>query len=241
MNITTYELLNRFRSYPVFTLDTVCNINKKDALYTKLYLNRLVKRGLIKRIQRGKYTVHDDPIIVATRIIWPSYISLWYALRYHDLTEQIPEKISVLTTSKKGLKRIEFLGKSIVFTTIPAKYLFGYSKILISGFEVFMADPEKAIVDSVVQRKISLTEIFSIIESEADKLSFRLIVDHVLRTGNIAAAKRIGWMLERIGIVESRELEHVIYKTTIPLDYSIKAKGKMDPKWGVMVNIGGSR
>lgn len=239
MNMNTYELLNRLRSYPVFTLDTVCNINRKDTAYTKLYLNRLVKRGLIIRVQRGKYTVHEDPIIVATHITWPSYISLWHALRYHNLTEQIPENISVLTTSKKSLSRIELRGRSIVFTTIPAKYLFGYSKILISGFDVFMADPEKAIVDSVALKKISLTEIFSIIESEADRLSFRLIVDHVIRTGNIAAAKRIGWMLERIGIDESKDLEDVIYRTGIPLDYSINAKGKMDPKWGVMVNIGG--
>ena len=127
----------------------------------------------------------------------------------------------------------------MIFTTIPSAYLFGYSKIFVSGFEVFMADPEKAIVDSVVLRKISLAEIFSIIESEADRLSFRLIVDHVKRTGNIACAKRIGWMLERIGIDESRELEDIIYKTMIPLDYSKRTKGKMDLKWGVMVNIGG--
>ena len=239
MNIDTYDLLNRLRSYPLFTLDAVCNINKKDASYTKVYLNRLLKKGMIRRIQRGQYTVHNDPIIFSTHITWPSYISLWYALRYHNLTEQVPEKISVLTTSKKSLNRIEFMGRSIVFTTIPSTYLFGYSKIFVSGFEVFMADPEKAIVDSIALRKISLSEIFSIIESEADRLSFRLIVDHVIRTGNVAAAKRIGWMLEKIGIDESRELEEVIYRTGIPLDYSISAKGKIDPKWGVMVNIGG--
>ena len=168
MNVETFELLRKLKNYPVFTVDTVCSIKEKNAAYTRVYLNRLASRGLIRRIQRGLFTIHDDPIIIATHIIWPSYVSLWYALRYHDLTEQIPNEISVLTTSRRNSKQIDFNGVSITFSTIATSYLFGYSRVNISGFEVFMADPEKAIVDSVALRKISITEIFSIVSSQID-------------------------------------------------------------------------
>ena len=69
-------------------------------------------------------------------------------------------------------------------------------------------------------------------------MSFELIVDHVKKTGNIAASKRIGWMLDRIGRNESKELKDIIYRTVIPLDYSIDREGEIDPEWGVIVNIG---
>lgn len=238
MNINTYELINNLKSFSTFTINDVSVITGRDPEYTKVYLNRLKKKGMIHRIQRDRYTVHNDPFLVASSICWPSYISIWSALRYYDLTEQLPSRIDVLTTSRKSKSNIQFRGQTITFAKIPPEYLFGYSKVIISDLEVFIAEPEKALVDSVVLRKISSSEIFDIIKSNIERLSHDSIVEMTLRTGNKAAAKRIGWMLDELGIMRSRELHEIIYRTDIPIDPALPMVGDKDPYWGVVINIG---
>jgi len=238
MNVDTFDLLRELNSYATFTVNDVSTITGKDQEYVKLYLNRLNKKGYIHRLQRDRYTVQNDPFLVATSICWPSYISLWSALRYYDLTEQLPSIIDVLTTSNKSKNRIDFKGQTIRFTKIPSKYLFGYSKVIISDLEVFIAEPEKAVVDSVILKKVSFSEIYDIIRMNMDKLSPERMIDMTCQTGNKAAAKRIGWMLDDLGIVRSMRLHDMSYRTTIALDAALPEKGKKDHFWGVINNIG---
>lgn len=241
MNIDTYELIMKLKRYPTFTLDQVSALTGKDPDYIKVYLNRLKKKGIVFSLEKNRYTVQEDPLVVSTSISWPSYVSVWYALRFHDLTEQLPNTIDVLTPSVKNRSVIEFNGSSIVFTTIPKRYLFGFSKVDVSGFDVFMADPEKAILDSVLLRKISLSEIYDIISSNKDRISSRTMIEHCLRTGNRASMKRIGWILDDLGISGTDELKKRIYRTRIPLDHSLPPEGDIDSVWGVIVNMGEDR
>jgi len=233
----TYAVLKKLESCPTFGIATIENITGADPGYAKVYLNRLQKRGLIQKIQRNVYTVQKDPLVIASRITWPSYISLWSAMRYHDLTEQLPNEISVLTTSAKSRKVISTMGTSIVFTRIKPELFFGFSKILIDGFEVFMAEPEKAILDTVILKKASFSEVNSIMEENAGRLSLDKLADHAVRAGNAAVAKRIGWALDRLGSAAARKLEPMAYGTSIPLDYARPLSGITDHKWGVNQNM----
>src|SRR5271157_101519 len=170
MRLETFHVLKKLETYPTFDVASIANITGADTGYARLYLNRLEKKGLVQKIQRNVYTTQKNPLVIASRIIWPSYISLWSALRYHDLTEQIPHEISVLTTSAKSRKTISTMNTTIVFHRIKPEYFFGFSKVLIDGFEVFMAEPEKAIVDAVLLRKISFSEIYSILSENRGKI-----------------------------------------------------------------------
>lgn len=241
MKMATYELIKKLNGYPVFTLEHVSALTGKDTDYIKVYLKRLERRGIVHSLQRNRYTVQEDPLIVSTSIIWPSYVSIWYALRYHGLTEQLPGTIDVLTTSSKSRRRIDFQGSTLLFTTIPSRYLFGYTKIEVSGFNVFMADPEKAIIDSVVLRRISLSEVFDVLKNNIDRLSSGRIIEHCLRMKNRSAMKRIGWMLEELGIPGIEVMKKNLYRTRIPLDYSLPSGGSIDPEWGIINNMSGGQ
>ena len=93
----THELLEYLKRYPVFSNIALKNrLNKSDE-YVGLLLHRLSKRGLIFKIEKNKYTLSKDPFLIASRIIWPSYISCWSALKYHNLTEQVPQDITIIT------------------------------------------------------------------------------------------------------------------------------------------------
>jgi len=237
MLVETLRILKRLEKCPTFNLATLSNIIKKDPAYTKVYLNRLRKKGLVRKLQRNVYTTLEDPFIVASRIIWPSYISLWSALRYHDLTEQLPNEISVLTTRAKSRRVIAMANTRIVFERISQSYFFGFSKIRAADFEVFVAEPEKAVIDAVLLRRISVSEIHSMLKDNLKALSTERLIGYVQRTRNKALAKRFGWMLESLGC-DAGELEGMTYKTVIPLDYARPASGVKDERWGVIVNVG---
>jgi len=234
----TLQIVKKLQEYPTFNIDTFTNIIDKDITYAKVHLNRLKKRGIVKQIQRNVYTVQDDPLTIASRIIWPSYISLWAAFRYHNLTEQIPNKISVITTRSKSRENIQMMNTVINFEKIRPSWFFGFSKIKIQGFEVFMAEPEKALIDAVLLKKISTTEIYSILESNIKNIAAKKIVDYVIRINNKALIKRFGWMLESLECASAKKLEKQAYKTMIPLDITRPISGTKDKKWGIIVNIG---
>lgn len=237
--MNTLQVLKRLEGYPTFNVNTVASIIGKDTTYAKVYLNRLKNRGIVQQLQRNVYTVQDDPLIIASRIVWPSYISLWAALRHHNLTEQIPNKISVVTTRAKSRGSISITNTMIIFERVHPSWFFGFSKIKIKDFEIFMAEPEKALIDAVLLKRISATEIYSILKENLKRVSSERIVDYVLRTQNRALAKRFGWMLSSLGCKNAKKLERMTYRTIMPLDYSRPVSGNEDKKWGVIINIGG--
>ncbi|MBU0498197.1 MAG: hypothetical protein KKC68_09175 [Candidatus Thermoplasmatota archaeon] len=234
------QLVKKLQEYPTFNIDTFAAIINQDKTYAKTYLHRLKKSGIVTQIQRNVYTVHEDPLLVASRIIWPSYISLWAAFRYHNLTEQIPNTISVITPRSKTREIIQMRNTLIIFEKIRPSWFFGFIKINIQDFEVFMAEPEKALIDALLLKKISASEIFSLLHEHIKNLSTKKMVEYILRIQNHALAKRFGWMLESLGCSSAKKLEKQVYATMIPLDVSRPITGVHNKKWGVIINIGGA-
>ena len=75
--MNTIHLLKELERYSTFDLDTFTYVAQLDKAYAKVRLFRLKKAGYILELQRNSYTVHKDPLMVASTIIWPSYISFW--------------------------------------------------------------------------------------------------------------------------------------------------------------------
>ncbi|MCL5964013.1 MAG: hypothetical protein M1411_06665 [Candidatus Thermoplasmatota archaeon] len=131
---------------PVFTLNDAMKILHHDRAYTVLFLHRGVKKGFIGRVERGLYYVKAryNEYEIASHILSPSYVSMVSALVYYGLTTQIPRVIYVLSTKRRRmLKNVS--GFDIVFKKVKMEMLFGYHKE--SDGNIFIADPEKAIVD----------------------------------------------------------------------------------------------
>ena len=234
----TIDLLKALERYPVFDRETFASLAGLEPPSASARLSRLVRDGHIERLWRDIYTVLDDPLLVATHLAFPSYISLWYALSHHGLTLQVPHEMSVLTTMRTNRSSIEFEGMRISFTTIPTRYLFGYQKLVVGGHEVFMATPEKALVDSVLLRRISPSEVFSIMEGNAASIDVARIVGYVRDAGSGSLAKRMGYMLGALGHDVFGELGDLVYPTVVPLDTTLPPRGRIDERWGLLDNAG---
>ncbi len=131
---------------PVFRLTEATKILHHNKAYTVLFLHRCVKNGLIGRVERGLYYVmqRHNEYEIASHVLDYSYISMVSALAYYGLTTQIPKVVYVVSTKRHSIIR-NVQGINIIFKRIKKEMLFGYHKE--SNGNIFIADPEKAIID----------------------------------------------------------------------------------------------
>lgn len=169
-------LIQALRRYPVFTVRDIANVLRKSSGYAYLVAYRLKKAGTIQEIERGKYTLETDQFLIASWIVWPSYISGWAALQYHHLTEQLPFTLQVITTRKRNKKSLLFHGTNIEFSIIRKAAFTGFKKIMYQNREIFIAEPEKAVVDGLWFEKMSFPEAREIIAAHRRKINKRKLL-----------------------------------------------------------------
>ena len=225
----TIHLLKKLEQYPLFTENDVIKLIKKSPAYTRTLLYRLHRNAYIYRIERGKYTVHADALIFASYLATPSYISLSTALRYYNMIQQQPYSIFVMSPVPR--KKVMFRGIPILFITIKSSTLFGYKKERYNDFDIFMADPEKVLIDSL-RYKLPLSDIVQALDTP--EIDFGRLSDYAYRLGNTSLIKRLGYVLEKKkGLSYGLAAQDHNY---IPLDYLGKKKGKKDKKWKLIIN-----
>lgn len=179
------EFMNSFMALPTFTTKQVSVLFDSEN-YKKIYLFRLKKRGVIRKLIDSVYTCQEDPMIYATHIFYPSYISLWSAFQYYGTTTQLPLKVQVIGPKNFNIESVEMIRSSNIW---------GYKKIKYRNFEVFMADLEKAIIDSIISGKVPLEELnTAIIKTNKAKMQ-----EYALRVNN-NTAKIVGYLYEINGI-----------------------------------------
>ncbi len=118
-------------------------------------ITNLLSEGAIIRIKKGLYCFGDafrrEPLIreyIANLIYGPSYVSLDYALSYHNL---IPERVETVTSVTTGRSR-EFdtpLGTFSYRILSLQRYSLGAALDGSGRTGYLMACPEKAIIDKV--------------------------------------------------------------------------------------------
>ncbi|MBS3134970.1 hypothetical protein J4406_01185 [Candidatus Woesearchaeota archaeon] len=231
------ELLKELGKYPLFNLKTVRDMTNKDGNYTKLLIHRLKKDKLIFEIEKNKYTLNKDSFTIASNMIWPCYISGWSAVSYYHLTDQIPQAIFVITTRARKKREIIFNNTKIIFTRVKPKYFFGYKRERYGDYDIFIAEKEKALIDSALLKKISFSEICDIIKDNVEDINIPLLIKYLIKIKNKSLMKRFGFLLDRLNI-KNDELSRLIDFKYIPLDELISKKGKKDKKWRIIDNVG---
>ncbi|MFO7618224.1 MAG: type IV toxin-antitoxin system AbiEi family antitoxin domain-containing protein [Thermoplasmata archaeon] len=169
---------------PVFTTRQVAAA-LGDREYSWVFLNRMVGRGLIRRLKRGYYTAHEDPVIYASHIHHPSYISLWYAFQHYGTTTQLPERIEVMARKSGVVDKVEL---------IRTNEIWGYGQINYSGHRIFMADLEKAIIDAIETERVPVDEVMNAIQNA----NMKRLEEYALRMP-VSAMKKIGYVAEMAG------------------------------------------
>jgi predicted transcriptional regulator of viral defense system len=125
----------------------------------KAIIKRTVHEGYLQRVKRDLYLIariKNKPSIelfeLAQLLYGPSYISYESALSEHGW---IPERVDTIccATSKKSLSHVTMLG-TFSFEKIPASiFSVGITQIKNEAASYLIADPWKAIADTIYHRK----------------------------------------------------------------------------------------
>lgn len=164
------DLIQKEIEKPVFGVnDLVLKNIPRD--YAKKILHELFKSGKISRVERGKYTVFDDALTVATHLTEPCYVSMWSALSIQKLTTQVPFSVEIVTTRQRFNRKIMFNNTPIIFYTVRSEMMYGYENIIWKEHvRIPVAKPEKIIIDALYFRTIAAEELSEIIATLNKKL-----------------------------------------------------------------------
>lgn len=186
-------------------------------------------------------------------LVSPAAISHWSALHYHGLTQQIPRKVFVLTTTeatvprRRSMQAGETEGYPVGDTCYqfvqvkPGRY-FGVEKVWINGIHVVMNDPERTLIDGLSMPRYcgDFAEVLQAFAARLPQLDLERIIGYALRL-DAATAKRLGWVLEyhRVNPARLRQLEKVPIKGYRKLDPTSPAGGPYHQRWMIQENLPG--
>ena len=148
------ELLKLIGEESIFT-SSLLMAGNISAFSVRLQLSRWVSEGKVLQIKRGLYAVarpyrnkEPHPFLIANMIKKASYISLQSALEHYNIIPEYVPKITSVTTGRPEEVNTK-LGK-FIFKHLKKELFWGYKKHeIIKGTGVFIATPEKALLDLI--------------------------------------------------------------------------------------------
>lgn len=159
-----HNLFEELKQLPYFTKDYVFQLGKDEKKYNlkkstiDTYISRFLKEKKIITLKNGMYTTSDfyDKhknntsylFYLANILRKPSYISLWTALQYYNLTTEVIHTITSATT--KVTRNYKTKLGTFSYRSIHENLLSDFSLIKSAGtndFEFFIATPAKALFD----------------------------------------------------------------------------------------------
>jgi len=158
----------------IFTLNDVEKYfpsSSKKTIQNQLQLWE--EKGFLLRLRRGVYMVQfpeGGPVLpdlyIANRIYEPSYVSLETALSFYGIIPEVAAEVTSITTRQTKIFKNE-IGRFRYRSCRKEAYC-GYKVMLYEGFEVLIAEREKAIVD-FIYFKLRDGETFDLKEERFDE------------------------------------------------------------------------
>jgi len=231
----------------VFTIkDAQTALGKKGPALRKL-LHDLEKNGWIERIERGKYLINPlesgikaehgtHPFIIARKLITPYYIGFQSALNFYGITEQVSNRIFVVTTKKK--KPIRFHSEEYRFICLEKKRFFGLREEWMGNLKFNISDKEKTVADCLFIPGYS-GGISEVVKAFRENLDYALLFDYIEGINDLAAIKRLGYLLDILKIKTNtiEKLQKKVSGGYCLLDPGGPKGGKRNEKWRIIENI----
>ena len=226
-----HDLLDILRSSgrAVFTTDDLERITDLSRGSAAVYVHRMKERGMIFPIERGRFSISDDPFTVASQLIVPAYISFATGLSLHGRLDQVVNRIHMVSSRRRT--PVTFGGMEIRFVRFPAGRVFGYRKHAKGGSSMMLGDMEKVVVDCLYMPRYC--PVSTLADALEDGCDGALLERYAERMNSEAVIRRTGYLMEVLG----RETT-LRPRTDTPyrLNPSVRKKGKYEKRWKLYVN-----
>ena len=238
-----------------FTVTEAAKVLEMIASRTGRLLAHWASYGWLSRLRKGLYVTvplgarspaqwSEDPWVVAHRLFEPCYIGGWSACEHWGLTEQIFREIVVFTTRKVHSRRITVKETSFLLRVILLRKLFGTTPIWRQQTKVPVSDPSRTVADLLNDPTIGggMRFIAEVVENYfgSEHRDDAALLKAVSRLGNWTAFKRLGYIVETLGIKAPKVLSTCrahLSKGYSLFDPMVKAKGQIIRRWNLRVNV----
>jgi len=232
----------------------------RSADYAYVLLHKLERKRRLERIAAGLYqfipasygypekVAPANALAVGAGLVEPYYFSYYTANSYYGLTTQMPFTLFIATTKKKP--KVEWQSVAFKFVTLSRRKFFGYRAERAFDAEVFMAEPEKAIVDSYDKPRYAggIGQLARITWRGLERADEAKLVDYSLSMGSQSLVQRLGFItdyLSKESLIQplQAELRGKLLKSVgdapIYLDSSRAKTGSFSKDWRVVDNVPG--
>lgn len=220
-------------------------------------LARLAEKGWLERLERGKYMIvpleagpdrqwGEDSYVLATYLVDPAAISYWSAVRYWNLTEQVPRVTYVQTTADLREHRKKVLGIRFRFVKLLENKFFGLKREHVGSQRIAVTNREKTVLDGLDRLDLTggIHEVVKGLRKHTEELDWNRVDDYLPRLGSGAVVKRLGFLVEALDLGvpdQSARLarwNEMITSGISKLDPSTRRQdGRIVTRWRIRVNV----
>lgn len=225
-----------------------------DRSSTQRLLAYLASRGWLVRVRRGLYIPAplearqsgqwmEDPWIVAHRLFAPCFIAGWSACEHWGLTEQLFRRLVVVSARRVRHRDIDIQGTPYKIKVVPPEQHFGTVSIWRGQIPVQVSDPSRTVIDLLNDASLGggmrftaevMYEYF-----HSDHRDDALLVAYAERMGNGTIFKRLGYIIEKLGIDAPRVVQaskQHLTEGVSKLDSLGAENGSVDRRWRLRIN-----
>jgi predicted transcriptional regulator of viral defense system len=193
---------------------------------------------------RGRSAVPDmNPLLVGSVLVSPYYYSYATANHHYGFTPQVPTTVYLATA--RAHRAIHLRDTTYRFVSLTSDKFFGFQPVRVLTVEVMMAEPEKAIIDSLDKMHYAggIVEVAAILRAARNQVSWEKVGDYALRMGSRSLVQRLGYLADVLQLplsAATREKLHSAIqhgKTYLGPTTTWGAGGDYDATWQVVVNV----
>ncbi|MDX9864545.1 MAG: type IV toxin-antitoxin system AbiEi family antitoxin domain-containing protein [Anaerolineaceae bacterium] len=217
-------------------------------------LGRLVRKGWLQRLERGLYMIipleagpkrlwSENALLLAGHLISPGAVAYWSALRFWNMTEQIPQIQFIQTTKRKRPLTIQ--GTEFQFIHVVERYFFGNVTRKIEDTFIMVTDREKTLIDAASRPDLSggIVQLAQAMKSSMNSIDWNKVEQYLEQWGGGVVAKRLGYLAETLSLpipdVDSKinRWQNMISKGISQLEPGSGRTGPVITRWQLQINV----
>ncbi len=241
------------RGRRVATVEEVADALGVDRGEAARRLAALASSGWLRRVRRGLYLAvpvdapdpkawTEDAWYLADLVWHPCYITGWSAANFWSLTDQVFRSTVVATIGRVRQVEQELAGHPYLVHHVNADRLsWGLRPEWRHDRRVLVADPARTVAELLDRPGLGggIRHVAEILDTYLLEGEITALLDAVERLDNGAAFKRLGYLVEALGLAEPGIVEACAHRLTSgvsPLDPDLPKTGPRSPRWGLVVN-----
>ncbi len=180
----------------IFELSDLAKVLGLPVNGIQTYIETLLKRGVLNRIEKGKYCRHNfrNEFVIANYLAPEGAVAYWSALNLHGLTTQFSNTVFVQTPKLKKNKTV--FGVNYHFIKVKSNKATCYEISGVGNHAFKITVVEKTIVDCFDLPQYSGGYAELLLALKKAKLNSTRLIEACQAVNNIAVIKRLGYLIE---------------------------------------------